>query len=425
MAENFKTTQGKFLFNKNNVRKLKKFIPRTQTKKSLVTDFLCQECSENDLIESIRHPLSNKKLIKYIIMHSCTNCIDKIMTSDDNLIDYIKRMICKHTDNIELYEKYNTKNGSLYYDLCYSLFYLKKPSQLTNHILNNYDCSTKNNDFNMFCSLKDSNTMFFLIKYIIETLHIGYAFSIYGLCYCMPENLYFEILNMLVLNTDDFYACPKTNLNLLRTLMGDIVCKLSLPNIKIFMSTHPQFINQKICIEAIPLCSNLDIFLFMIELVGVNKINSKLFDHYDNFCECYDIVKWLIDNEYLRGPECKINFHIDEISDDSVIDLIINNAIELGDFDYIEKNSMALVFSIMSGGSLELFNKIPISIFKSNSDQIFELLLFDEKFDLLYLFDDLSRPTNIDDIVHDCKLLNKNNILNYISENSEYFYDKN
>lgn len=357
-----------------------------------------------------------KKLLSYLVKKSCTQTLDILAKKYKyDIIDGI----LKYTDDIYMYIKYCTDADRIADragDYCVSLFYENEPSKLSDYIINNYECSLLHKFF-LYVAIKhmDHDETYFEKNYLIIT-HIIKQFCLTADINNIHENFFdlvsednfMPIIKLLFENIND---SNKINFN--RSILN-ILFNCSFNNIKLFIAEYGDYVNFKLLLKEV---INFDIFLYLVEFVGLENIDIEFFmnNFRNNSCE---IIKWLIEHGFKIRPTISCLSHFDT---DTIIE-IIKHAISDDDCDYIYDNTEIIIKIIFSSNSLNKILEIAnIEIFNLNT--LFEIIMIDQDFNLWYqLFPAGAKINNVDDVINDLKLLNMYDTVKYIEEHSNLFY---
>lgn len=398
-VDDFKTEEGKNLYKTKNYDGILRFTDQNNFSKIL--DLINKECTEEELFLFFNETLVCyiwDDLIKYAIDKSYTKILQFFTTQYKSDIVYYT---CRFTDDVDLYKKFNINDtDELISNACQSLLYENKPSHITEYILSIYEhCESVQISLN-FCDdldLMDKNLVFELIMYIVNNFNlsmgnIGFMPSID----CLHEENYVEILETLWIKETNDYIYKFAN------YVTDIC---SLPNVKYL--TEKYLSDTEIILEILPRISKFDIFLYMVDIVGQDKLEPDMFI---NYSFDYDVMKWLIDNGFNVRPNidyCHANRWI----------LIITDAITKCDYSYVKSCTEKIIYKMYNEVNIRLFKdlimELSINIF--DLDILFEYVMIREIKELMDIFDGCV-ITNVDDVKHDLKLLDMTETLAHIDK---------
>lgn len=141
----FKTKQGYATY-KQNKNKLNLSYQTIEIEMINLDKYLNENYSEDDLCNIVEQKkvLLNDFLLKYLMENMYTKVID-ILVANQYCHYTLMIAICKFTDNVDLYIKYQYSNTifeehDAFEYLFYSICYKNEPSELSKYILENYSC---------------------------------------------------------------------------------------------------------------------------------------------------------------------------------------------------------------------------------------------------------------------------------------------
>lgn len=375
-----------------------------------VTKLIENECDEHSLLKygkKYYHDVPDQDILKYAIKKSYIKIIDLYAKHTPAHHNNIIKYVCSLTDNVDLFKKYYTGTNVLVC-LCSSLLFENKPSDLTNYILNNYNWTETTavpiKPIIFLHTFKIDNCD--LIKFIVTEYKIKFDDVDTSLLElkCPTLEDYKEIMETLLINSGSMI-----NMN---NFMRKIVDNSSVDIIKYFIEKY----YTGDLFNLVKYADNLEKFKYFIDIIGIENFSQDYFNVDKFFC-CYDILEWLFDNGF------NINIDIEDFDYD-IMFLILKNMIKTNNFEYIKKNTRNIMRNIFSQNNVDdLFEKLinleHMSIILFDLDIIFEFAIVHA---ITKIVDQLLiefEPKNIDDIVHDLKLLKNDSMLEYI--NTRYF----
>lgn len=405
MSNPFKTICGKKIHDQEIQNK---FFENDMATEEELAEYDHEELIVENFIKMINEEISEDDLIDYIIKNPTIsfNCIDtfrlSVKKSYDKIIDlyidsnydYIINICCTTTDNIYLFKKYyKDKNDSFDY-LCMSLIYNQAPSKLTTYISNNYLCVPKINTFRVFSNV-DKIISTNLIKYIVSTYDITYynidTIELYFKCLTVDD--YVEIMEMILINSD-IYKC--------RILfMRNIIHLCSKAHVEYFITKYFfADIVKKIILRA----KDVQTLKYLVELVGFDNFDQEYFTELKIIGYDHDMLKWLVDNGF--------KIIIDSPYDVKIIMLMVDIEIKNANYDKIKSDTRRIITIIFNRNlSTEVINFLKRTVDVFDLDILFEIAIMHECIEIVDLIIINYQPLNIDDIVHDLKLLNKDKII--------------
>lgn len=284
------------------------------------------------------------------------------------------------------------------------MLYEKKPSILTEYIVNNYKIIQKSITYipHEYNYISDPDLCYDLIIYVINSCNLAYDDILtQNLLYGMTtDNNCIKILELLLNN---YLGNRQT---IAYKFLLEIMMYYSLDNFEYFMDKYFHY-DREVLINILAAVPKLDCVQYLVEIIGRNKISCNFFRRYND----YDCIKWLCDQQLLLRP----NF--DVIADGNVVVMIVQNLINNLDYDYI-KISTRIIMQIMIGSDMldQLMKIVPINIF--DMEIVFEIVTLSEYFSVMdLLIVENYKPACFDDVVHDLELLKKVTVLEYINKN--------
>lgn len=352
-----------------------------------------------------------KEFIKHIIVNRWLTLIDlfieKLIMKKSNIIFYI----CMYTNDIDYFEKYNQNNTSgtiIYY--AGSLFNNKIENELSIYIETNYKLTKKYLVF-IFINVVDDDILLLIINKFDISLN---DFNFYKLdiiiekLSCREQH---KSLQQLILNTSNISIDIKY---------------LIIKNIEEIENQDPKvidlYINKyfyddkyDICNYMINICDNLDTFLYFIENADV-KPNLDLIVMYYNV----KIVKWMFEQGYRLENSITYQGYTFEI---------LNIIFEYDCLDNNYDNIKRIYQDVCQDIFLQNNKEVGLNIIKKfielsdakiidlhfDSDILLSKAIMHENFDAVrLLLDNNFVLTNKENILHDAKILNKNNIVDFL-----------
>lgn len=395
--------------NDNNICSKSKYDKKLT---SGVKKMIENECAEGDLLNYIRDKLSfntemhsgkiHDDILIYIVKKLYINIIDAYIHYDVDSEHIIIKNICKYTDNIDFFMSYwdGSNNTINYY--CHSLLYKNEPSQLSDFIYNNFSKVVKNPDayyiFYIFDDV-DIEIGYELIKHVIDKYKIKFGSAKPLKNKCSTPEKYIEIMEMLIIN-----SLPKINHTL---FMKEIMNNCNIDAVKYF--TEKYFADINIIFELMKVVNKFEIFKYFINFVGVEKFDVDFFDTKFAPVHEYDILNWLYDNGF------KININMMDFNSIDIIILIMQNMIQTNNYEHIRPNTEYITKKIFHElNPFEILNKIikyvPLHMF--DIDIIFKIAAMYNNVEIInLLLSNNFEPKNIQNIIHDAKLLGNTKIL--------------
>lgn len=427
---NFRTTCGRNKFfreNKNNY-----LCKPNNSKDSLALSdslniFIKNKPSDQELASFIKNKdikiWFKSKLLPYIVKRSYTLTIDTLIFNDVAFKNEILYFILEKSVNINLYDRYclNDPDDKMF-DFCLSLHYCDGPNNLSNHIIEDID-KTRPNKYLLrnFCDEiyhNDSSKNFRILKYIIEYFNLSLTENKLpnNLSLCVSEDDFLTIIELLLTNSD----LSKVKFN---TITYTIIRICSLHNIKFFISKYFGYFIPKL--KVLFVSRNLDIFLYLVELVGFENINEKYFEN--NYMDI-TITKWLIENGFKVRPYIGTFYNINHTM------LILTDAVLNNDYAYIKKYTDQILQKIFKDINYldQFLSTTPIEMYDLNI--LFEILAIDYDLNLWHkLLPTGAKINNVDNVIHDLKLFDEIavkadstarnlNTIEYIYAHPELFY---
>lgn len=349
------------------------------------------ECTEEELFTYIKsNPiyimLTNdaESLFKYIVVNEHMNICDYLIILNKKYHMRIIFSICKYTENIKLYDKYN--NNYVVFNFCFALLYNNDPSLLSDHILLTNDISLhsensncffliffesvcmctmfneilpkdemwrKNTEsyFTTFNQIIDFDTRFKLIMYTIDEfkLFMRRPKKYYELFRLLPEDYAIKIIENLLNNNIHYDVIDECT--------WIIITNCSLSNIKLFIEKY-QF-NHEYAYYQMHLVKDYDIFLYLINLIGdVSEIHFRTFDY--DIPNNYKIIEWLCKNISTFEPI------IYKIKDFDAVLLIVQYAAINNNLNYIYNNTDGIINFVKNDKFMEIFGIISVNILDIN-----------------------------------------------------------
>lgn len=374
-----------------------------------INELLKKNCTEDELLEYIgsikldpSNPYKYKNLYKHIVTNLLESVIDTIIIQNENYLAPIQLAICQHTDNIDLCKKYCQNS---YFDsfnaFCASLCYKNKPSVLSEYIFENYEMilATTSKYFFLNFGSMHKDTQLELIVYVIDKFNISYSKNNYYefIFNTLGEDSAIIILNKLLNNV-------MYDINLIIPDLIEIIIEhCSVSNVKFFVEKY--ITNIQILIKLLSRTNNFDTFKYLVEVINNNAlIDPKLF-----YLTNYEIVEWLLLNNIMIKP------NITYCSNYKIILLVVKAAVLNNDVEYLKENTSNIMIKMYENYD-KLFDIVPMNIF--DLDKMFEHMIIFENYKLIDEIIGIGfKPKNISDIMHDLKLLKKDQMLEYIANN--------
>lgn len=403
----YKTIEASRLYNNFSFSSQIEIKPNIKVES--INKLIAAECTYDDLYEYITTEflLEDKNfffikydeydnLYEYIINKSYTDLFDLLT------IDYsykVESVICKITDNVELYIKYSSDYSIEHIFL--SLLYNYEETALTLYILDNYKKNTNIVTVPYYyIDIIDSDIRFRLIKYVITKCNLSYNnICIYDQIFnSMSDDKRLDITRTLLENYLDDKCI------IFKEFMSNIMHKFSFEIFKYFMEEYFSNIHENILINFIKKVSNLSILQYLFEMIDRTKLCPEFFTNYYT----YEIIKWLHNVQLL-------NYSDRLLCDIDCILFIIKIATDNHDYIFIKNNTRLIMQKIINCNMFDqLLSIVPINFYDLNI--IFEIAAMSEHLEIIdMIVKENYKPACINNVLHDLKLLNKDKIIDYIN----------
>lgn len=345
------------------------------------------------------------------------NIIDNYIQHETLPIEIILQNICMYTDDIELFLKYYVYNKNTLKYFCNSLLYSKNLSNLSNYIFNNYTVSAEEK-FNIYFFDKSCDSH--LIQIVVDMYNIDLnRIDILNIkrCYLTTES-YIEIVETIVRNTSDSVWPELSIFQIFGT--NDIAI------VEYFMKKYFNDVNVNILFKSIECVIGLPMLKYLVELIGIEKFEKDFFNYdfyYDSgkysFVHDCEALKWLFDNGF------EVDVDMDNLVYIEPIILKMQNMIATNNHDQIKQYTKILFnklfyYNCTFEPKSKIFDSVPIYFF--DLDVIFEISIINNCTDIVDLvLAENFKPKNIQDVIHDLKIFNNTQMLEYIDMHPELF----
>lgn len=408
----FETLDAKIIYNKSfgydKIKKERNYLH--DWRKNFRSINLDQ--SEDEIYQQIlkimgngrRYAYREVKFLKSIVINSWYTVIDLLL---DNLIisrSILLVYICRYTNNIEFFEKYNEdceSNMILYYGS--TLFFNKCiPNELSVHIETKY-VATKE-DLSLIFKNKEPDIN--ILSLVVDKFNINFDDFKYWACHDIVKilliNEQHDLLQKMITDNVTTESLLMQNINKLNYHVADRCIDIYFPDDK-----------ENIYCYMINKCDNLETFLYWNEYVDpdIDLIFAE-----GNI----DIIKWILSQGYRSNKS-----YIDHV--DKILNIILEYDFLDSNYDEIVKTYRIISTNICCGHIgdaginimkklIELSNAKLIDLHFDSDILLFKAIMYEKFHVAKILIDNGFELNNRDNLLSDAKLLSKQSIIDFVEQ---------